>query len=80
IENSRCNLVTIFIKYGYFCKNYNNNHICFKIKSKLKSLPITTKGESSVSLKANELFAGIFVYTLVADGNIIDSKRMVIVE
>ncbi|TAG54944.1 MAG: T9SS C-terminal target domain-containing protein [Cytophagales bacterium] len=46
----------------------------------LKSLPITTKGESSVTLKANELYAGIFVYTLVADGNIIDSKRMVIVE
>lgn len=46
----------------------------------LKTLQITTKGESSVALKANELYAGLFVYTLVADGNIVDSKRMVIVE
>lgn len=46
----------------------------------LKSLPIATKDESTVTLKANELYAGIFVYTLVADGNIVDSKRMVIVE
>ncbi|TAF78126.1 MAG: T9SS C-terminal target domain-containing protein [Bacteroidetes bacterium] len=46
----------------------------------LKTLTIATKGESSVVLKANELYAGLFVYTLVADGNIVDSKRMVIVE
>lgn len=46
----------------------------------LKALPITSKGENSVTLKANELYAGIFVYTLVVDGNIVDSKRMVIVE
>ncbi len=46
----------------------------------LISLPISNKGENSVTLQANKLYAGIFVYTLVADGNIVDSKRMVIVE
>ncbi len=46
----------------------------------IKALPIATKGESYVTLKANELYAGLFAYTLVVDGNIVDSKRMVIVE
>ncbi|MFN0049426.1 MAG: hypothetical protein ACKVOU_09905 [Cytophagales bacterium] len=46
----------------------------------IKTLPIATKGESFVTLKANELYAGLFAYTLVVDGNIIDTKRMVIVE
>ncbi|MFN0049429.1 MAG: hypothetical protein ACKVOU_09920 [Cytophagales bacterium] len=38
------------------------------------------EGESFVTLKAYELYAGLFAYTLVVDGNIIDTKRMVIVE
>ncbi|MDX2196556.1 MAG: tail fiber domain-containing protein [Cytophagales bacterium] len=46
----------------------------------IKTLPITTKGESYVTIKANELYAGLFAYTLVADGHIIDTKRMVIIE
>jgi hypothetical protein len=46
----------------------------------IKLLPITTQGEGFVSIKANELYAGLFIYTLVVDGNIIDSKRMMVVE
>jgi hypothetical protein len=46
----------------------------------IKTLAIATKGESFVALKANELYAGFFAYTLVVDGNIVDTKRMVIVE
>lgn len=46
----------------------------------IKTLSIATKGESFVTVKANELYAGLFAYTLVVDGNIVDTKRMVIVE
>ncbi len=46
----------------------------------LKSLPIITKGDGTVTIKANDLYAGIFIYTLVADGAIADSKQMVVVQ
>ena len=46
----------------------------------VKLVSLSTKGESNITLKANQLQAGMYIYTLVADGNIVDSKRMVIVE
>ncbi len=46
----------------------------------LKYLPITAKGENSVTIKANELYAGLFIYTLVVDGAIVASKQMVVVQ
>jgi len=41
---------------------------------------LSTKGESSVIIRGNDLKAGMYLYTLVADGNIVDSKRMIIIE
>ncbi len=46
----------------------------------LKSLTIENKGESSVTLKAQELHSGLYIYALVADGRVIDTKKMIIVE
>ena len=48
--------------------------------TQLKSFKNITKGENSVTLSASELKPGMYLYSLVADGNIVDTKRMVIVE
>lgn len=41
----------------------------------LKSRTFTAKGESYITVKANELSPGLYVYALVADGNIIDTNE-----
>lgn len=46
----------------------------------LKSLPLTQRGEASVTLSADQLAAGMYIYSIVADGKILSSKRMVVAE
>lgn len=46
----------------------------------IAALPITEKGSSSVTLTSDKLSAGIYIYSLVADNKIIDSKRMVVAD
>jgi hypothetical protein len=53
----------------------------FDLQGKLiKNIPVTNFGNGSVTINGNELAAGMFVYTLVVDGNIIDTKRMILTE
>ena len=44
----------------------------------LKSIPATGRGESQVTLTARNLKAGMYLYALVADGQLIDSKQMIL--
>ena len=44
----------------------------------LKCIPAQQRGESQVTLTARDLDAGMYVYALVADGALIDSKRMIL--
>ena len=46
----------------------------------LKCLYVTGRGTTSVQIKGNELTAGLYHYTLIADGNLIDTKTMVLTE
>ena len=46
----------------------------------LKCIPAQGRGESQVSLTAGDLGAGMYVYALVADGTLIDSKQMLLTE
>lgn len=46
----------------------------------ITSYPITDKGSSSITLTSKDLAAGIYIYTLVADGKVMDSKRMIVSE
>jgi hypothetical protein len=41
-------------------------------------IPITTKGDGSVSIHGSTLTPGMYVYTLVVDNQIVDSKRMIL--
>ena len=44
----------------------------------LKSIPATGRGESQVTVTARDLKAGMYLYALVADGTLIDSKQMIL--
>lgn len=46
--------------------------------SQLKSIPAQGRGESQVTLTARDLKAGMYLYALVADGQLIDSKQMIL--
>ncbi len=44
----------------------------------IKCITIKDRGESSVTIKAAELSAGMYVYTLIADGSEVSSYRMIL--
>ena len=46
--------------------------------TQLKSIPASGRGESHVTLTARDLKAGMYLYALVADGTLIDSKQMIL--
>lgn len=46
--------------------------------AQLKSITARGRGESQVTLTAHDLKAGMYLYALVADGALIDSKQMII--
>lgn len=43
----------------------------------IKAVDITTKGKGQLNVFANDLTNGIYSYTLIVDGRIIDTKKMV---
>lgn len=43
-----------------------------------KQMQITAKGNGSLTINASELPAGMYIYSLIVDGNEIDSKRMIL--
>jgi hypothetical protein len=46
--------------------------------AQLKSIPAHGRGESQVTLTAHDLKAGMYLYALVADGTLVDSKQMIL--
>lgn len=46
----------------------------------VKSYPINERGKGVVEINAYELEAGIFIYSMVADNNIISTKKMILTE
>jgi hypothetical protein len=46
----------------------------------IASFPITEKGSSAITLTSEKLAAGIYIYSIVADNKIVDSKRMIVTE
>lgn len=46
----------------------------------ITTFPITDKGSSSVTITSEKLTAGIYIYSIVADGKVVDSKRMIVAE
>ena len=46
--------------------------------TQLKSIPISQKGKGSITINGGELTAGMYFYALIADGQVIDTKRMIL--
>jgi hypothetical protein len=46
----------------------------------IRTFTLTTKGAGAVTIKASELAAGNYYYTLIVDGKKVDSKQMMIVK
>lgn len=46
----------------------------------ITTFPITEKGSSSLTITSEKLAAGIYIYSIVADGKVLDSKRMIVAE
>ncbi len=46
--------------------------------TQLEQIDIVERGASSVQIDGYKLNAGMYLYSLIADGNVIDTKRMVL--
>lgn len=46
----------------------------------IKQIVVNEKGNTSVTIEGHTLKAGMFLYTLIADGNEVDTKRMILTE
>ena len=44
----------------------------------ISEYPITERGETSVTINGGSLNAGMYLYALIADGKVIDTKRMIL--
>ena len=51
----------------------------FNLEGKqVKNIQVTNRGDVTVKVSANELAAGMYLYSLIADGKVVDTKRMVL--
>lgn len=67
------------VKYHMPAQVSKASMIIYDLSGKqMKSIPLTQRGDASVSITADELAAGMYIYSVVADGKILDSKRMVV--
>jgi hypothetical protein len=46
----------------------------------IKSISVHNTGNSSIVINGNELNPGMYLYTLIADGKEVDTKRMILTE
>ncbi len=44
----------------------------------LKNYPITERGKKNIIINSSEFNAGMYLYALIADGKVIDTKRMIL--
>ena len=40
--------------------------------------PVSERGNAQVIIEGSSLEAGMYMYSLIADGNVIDTKRMIL--
>lgn len=48
--------------------------------TQLKCIPLHFTGYGNITINGNELKAGMYMYSLIADGQLIDTKRMVLTD
>jgi len=55
-------------------------YICNMTGALLKTIPLNQRGPGNVNINGNELNAGMYLYSLVTDGKIVDTKQMLLTE
>jgi hypothetical protein len=55
-------------------------HICNMTGTLLKTITVNQRNNGSVIINANEFNAGMYLYSLVCDGKIVDTKQMLLTE
>jgi hypothetical protein len=68
---------------GYFIPTSSQSAsiMLFDLQGKLlKPIAVTNYGNSAITINGNELSPGMYVYSLVVDGKIIDTKRMILTQ
>lgn len=55
-------------------------HICNMTGNLLKTIQVNQRGTGNVTINANEFVAGMYLYSLVCDGKIVDTKQMLLTE
>ena len=53
-------------------------NISFFLWGGAKAISLSAFGQGEVSINANELSPGVYFYTLVVDGQIVNSRQMVV--
>jgi len=67
------------IKYFIPTTAQSANIMFFDLQGKLiKTVQVTNFGDGAVTINGNELTPGMFVYSLIVNGNIMDTKRMIL--
>ena len=44
----------------------------------LKSIQLNNKGKGNININMNEFSSGVYQYSLLVDGKIIDTKKMIL--
>ena len=44
----------------------------------LKTFPIAERGKGNVTIQGSEFSAGMYLYAMIVDGKVIDTKRMIL--
>jgi hypothetical protein len=55
-------------------------HICNMTGTLLKTITVNQRGAGQETISGNEFIPGMYLYSLVADGKIIDTKQMLLTE
>jgi trimeric autotransporter adhesin len=55
-------------------------YICNMTGTLLKTIQVNQKGTGNVTINANEFVSGMYLYSLICDGRIVDTKRMLLTE
>ena len=57
----------------------NANIIVYNLEGKqLKDLVVKQRGNATITILGNELSAGMYIYALIVDGKVVDTKRMIL--
>lgn len=67
------------IKYTLPQQYKNASLVVYDLSGKqISSFPLTEKDSASITITSEKLAAGIYIYSVMADGKILDSKRMIV--